>query len=206
VSARDGIGIAIGASLSFFLSLLATAKDPTPVLRWGLGISLAGLVIFALWELARGPWISVHVTPVAAVPEGVVVSVGLKNNGDRATDPKIIDLLIPDTIPMDECWPDGTVRQGVPPLLHTPESVDDVNESHYWHRSLALPPDSSLVFLRIACASDEFTMRVNIDNVRRDFYIDPRNLNLTQDATFARVRPFVSRALLRVMPRNRRQP
>ncbi len=138
MTARDGIGVAVGASLSFSLGLLATEKHPEHVLRWGLGISLAVLAGLWLWEMARGPWISVHVTPGKTVPDGVVLNIGLKNNGSRAADQKIFNLLVPDRFPMFESFENG--------------------------------------------------------DQRRDFLIDPRNLNLTQVARFAHVRPLASGA------------
>src|SRR6266545_671037 len=162
MTARDGIGVAVGASLSFSLGLLATEKHPEHVLRWGLGISLAVLAGLWLWEMARGPWISVHVTPGKTVPDGVVLNIGLKNNGSRAADQKIFNLLVPDRFPMFESFENGDQRSNVPPLLHAPESVDGISESHYWNRALALAPGTLMVYVRIGCGTDEFVMRANI--------------------------------------------
>lgn len=132
---RDGIGVAVGASLSFALGLAATAKDPTGFLTWGLIVSVCLLGGLLAAELLRGPWISAHVTPLEAVNGYVVLRIGFTNHGYRDFGQSIVNVLVPDDAGLAESR--GGTRSA-DRLLHTPESVDGVHESDYWNAVMDL--------------------------------------------------------------------
>lgn len=195
---RDGLGIAGGSSVSFFLGLLATEKDPRVVLWWGLGVSLGLMLVVLVLMWLRRAWLSVHVTPLATSGDQTVLQLGFQNHGSTDYGTVIVNVLIPDDVQVEECGSSGQQVTTNREFLHTPESIDSVHESTYWNHAMSFIRGSTLLHLRVTTKRKELPVRLHLGNTRKDLEVSLSALNASQDVNFSNVMPRVERILSRM--------
>lgn len=198
---RDLQTASVGAFLSFAITLGTVEKSPVFV-RWGLFISLAIFVTTLVFDQFQRPWISIDAIPLKRIQSGdTLIQLGITNRGRKAMDEKIINVLVPDDLAMATCYPDGRSRPTV--LLHTPETVDGVHGSDFWHDSLTLTPGTRLLHFTADLPEVGSFVRVNIEEKRRDIFVS-NTLGDRNETTFAPVRAGIWAACSWVSSRARR--
>jgi hypothetical protein len=191
MSLREGIAATVGASLSFALGLVATAEDPTPILGWGLGISFALLIIFVLAEFVRSPWLRVHITVLDS--DAFVVRYGFENPGRRALSRQIVNILVPDDVHFERTSADGGRYPDQREIGNTPESLDGVRASAYWHEAIEFVPGSWLLHLRYQTDRTELPVMLHIGGKRRRVVVERTPPDNSYIVNFAKVRPLVTK-------------
>ena len=204
---RDLIGAAVGASLSFALGLLATANDPRAVLWVGFAVTSALVVVFVIAEAWRAPWMGVEVTPLSSSSAGTLLRIAFVNYGQRRTDERISVVMVPDDVQISQCLEDGSPHPNPRVTGHTPESLDGKHESVYWSDDRSFSPGTTLLYLLLNTRRANLPLQVRIGDPRRIVTVSSQNIGSVEEASFARIRPWLwnSRTLSVARRRTRRE-
>jgi hypothetical protein len=196
VSVREGIGVAVGASLSFALGLVATSHNAKTVLLIGLVVSAVILAALLTMSLVRGPWLSVSVVPFKSQRPGTTtLRLEFRNHGYQSAGSAIINVLVPETYVIADCDPFGNRKTTQSDLFRVDESVDGRHGSMCWNRKLDLTPGTHAAFVLISATEGIVPMRVRIGKPRRSLHVDLAAQEQEHDIEYARVRPWVARRL-----------